>query len=203
MSEVNVGKIQAWIDAGRIDATKQITPKEIIQSGLVGRLRDGIKVLGGGKEALRTPVDVLVSRASASAIAAIEGAGGKVVTRYYTRLAIRRLLKGQSASSSTPLPTGPEHVEAVLAAARKGPFLYRLPDPTSRDDIEYYRDPAHRGYLSHTLKEGESPSLYFKVPGPTKKGPVRGEGNEAEGSRAGQALLDDIYHAYITYLSCQ
>lgn len=44
-------------------------------------------------------------------------------------------------------------------------FKYRLPDATSRKDIEYYRDPAHRGYLSHLVKQGESPSLFFKVPG--------------------------------------
>ena len=107
----------------------------------------------------------MVSRVSASAIAAVEGAGGKVVTRYYTKDGIRRLLKGQSESTAEPLPTGPQHVKAALEKAREGPFRYRLPDPTSRWDIEYYRDPAHRGYLSHQLKEGESPSLYFKVPG--------------------------------------
>lgn len=43
-------------------------------------------------------------------------------------------------------------------------YKYRLPDATSRKDIEYYRDPAHRGYLSYLVKEGESPSLYFKPP---------------------------------------
>jgi large subunit ribosomal protein L15 len=44
-----------------------------------------------------------------------------------------------------------------------------LPDPTSREEIEYYRDPAHRGYMSHTLQPGESPSLYFKVPGSQRR----------------------------------
>ena len=44
-------------------------------------------------------------------------------------------------------------------------FLYRLPDPTKRKDIEYYRDPAHRGYLSHTVPEGHGPSLFFRTPG--------------------------------------
>lgn len=43
-------------------------------------------------------------------------------------------------------------------------YKYRLPDATGRKDIEYYRDPAHRGYLAYTLKEGESPSLFFKPP---------------------------------------
>ena len=43
-------------------------------------------------------------------------------------------------------------------------FQYRLPDPTNRKDIEYYRDPEHRGYLSHLVKENEGPSLYFHHP---------------------------------------
>jgi len=165
MSTVNLDQLQAWISAGRIDGTKQITPKEIISSGLVGKVKDGIKILARGKEQLAQPLDLLVSRASAEAIAAIEQAGGKIVTRNYTRKAIHNLLQGKSVNSSSPLPVGPEHVERILAEARSQPtHMYRLPDPTSREDIEYYRDPAHRGYLSHMLQPGESPSLYFKVP---------------------------------------
>ncbi|EWG49475.1 50S ribosomal protein L15 [Fusarium verticillioides 7600] len=165
MSEVNLDQIQVWIDQGRIDPTKQITPKELIECGIVGTVKDGVKVLSRGADMLKQPIDVMVSRVSAGAIAAIEGAGGKVVTRYYTKLAIKRLLRGQSVNTDKPLPQGLEHVDTVLAAARDAPFRYRLPDPTSREDIEYYRDPAHRGYLSHQLAPGESPSLYFRVPG--------------------------------------
>lgn len=44
-------------------------------------------------------------------------------------------------------------------------YMYRLPDPTSRKDIEYYRDPVHRGYMSHLVPEGHGPSLFFKTPG--------------------------------------
>lgn len=47
-------------------------------------------------------------------------------------------------------------------------YKYRLPDATGRKDIEYYRDPAHRGYLSYMVKKGESPSLFFKVPSKAK-----------------------------------
>ncbi|KAF7534645.1 hypothetical protein G7054_g6045 [Neopestalotiopsis clavispora] len=165
MSEVNLDKLQEWIDQGRIDPTKQITPKELIQSNLVGSIKDGVKILArGGTTVLKQPLDVMVSRASASAIEAIEKAGGKVVTRYYTRQSIRRLVEGKSVNTDLPLPVGAEHVGPVLEQVRQRGFFYRLPDPTSRWDIEYYRDPAHRGYLSHLLKPGESPSLFFRVP---------------------------------------
>ena len=164
MSKVNLDKLQEWIDAGRIDPTKRISINELVESNLIGNPRDGIKVLGRGKEVLRQPIDLLVSRASTSVIEAVEAAGGKVVTRFYTKASIKNLLAGKSENTDKPLPQGAEHVAEVLARSRKSGFLHRLPDPTSRKDMEYYRDPAHRGYLSHTLKAGESPSLYFKVP---------------------------------------
>lgn len=168
MSEVNLDQIQEWINQGRLDPTKQITPKELIESKLIGSVKDGVKILSRGAQSLKQPIDVMVSRASLGAIHAIEAAGGKIVTRYYTKLALQRLLTGESVNTDKPLPVGKEHVEPVLAAARLAPFRYRLPDPTSRHDIEYYRDPAHRGYLSHQLAPGQSPSLYFKVPGERK-----------------------------------
>ncbi|KAF9878060.1 hypothetical protein CkaCkLH20_04636 [Colletotrichum karsti] len=169
MSKVNLDKLQEWIDAGRLDPTKRISIKEIIDSGLIGSIKDGIKLLARGKESLRQPVDIMVSRASGSAIEAVEAAGGKVITRFYTRLSMKRLVSDESENTDKPLPQGKEHVAAILAKHRSGPYRYRLPDPTSRSDIEYYRDPAHRGYLSHLLEKGESPSLYFKVPIPKKR----------------------------------
>ncbi|OTB02237.1 hypothetical protein M426DRAFT_62501, partial [Hypoxylon sp. CI-4A] len=164
LSEVNLDKLQEWIDSGRIDVTKQITPRELIQSNLIGSIKDGIKLLARGADSLKQPIDIVVSRASASAIGAVEKAGGKIMTRYYTKQAITRLVNGKSFHTDKPLPTGPEHVGPVLEEIRKNGFSYRLPDPTARWDIEYYRDPAHRGYMSHTLQPGESPSLFFKVP---------------------------------------
>ncbi|KAI0480885.1 ribosomal protein L18e/L15P [Xylariaceae sp. FL0804] len=190
MSEVNLDKLQEWIDAGRIDPSQQITPKELVQSNLIGTIRDGIKLLARGGDALRQPVDIVVSRASASAIAAVEGAGGTILTRYYTKQAIRRLVEGRSVHTTAPLPVGAEHVEPVLEQTRQRGFLYRLPDPTSRWDFEYYRDPAHRGYLSHTLKPGESPSLFFKVP-PAKitKDMKKQKAKKTDGKKADSRVL--------------
>jgi large subunit ribosomal protein L15 len=70
-------------------------------------------------------------------------------------------------SPETPVEVKNEALSAVMqqVGAR---YKYRLPDATARKDIEYYRDPAHRGYLSYTVKQGESPSLFFKTPGEAK-----------------------------------
>lgn len=164
LSTTNLDQIKEWIDNGRLDPTKPITPKELIEAGVIGSVKDGIKLLGRGAPEFNHPVTITVSRASTAAIEAIERAGGKITTRYYTRLSIKRLLEGKSVHTDEPLPIGAEHVERVLEQARKDGFKYRLPDPTSRWDIEYYRDPAHRGYMSHLLEEGKSPSLFFGVP---------------------------------------
>lgn len=171
LATVNLNRVQEWINKGRLDPTKPITPKELIQTGLA-KAKEGVKILAYSREydgpscPLRQPITVVASRASQAAIHAVEAAGGRIVTRYYTRLAIKRLLRGESVHSELPLPFGAENLPAALAAFRgdHGRRLYRLPDPTSRRDIEYYRDPAHRGYLSSRLAPGESPSLFHRVP---------------------------------------
>ncbi|KAL4917556.1 ribosomal protein L18e/L15P [Aspergillus aurantiobrunneus] len=133
---------------------------------------------------LKQPIHLVVSRASASAIAAVESAGGSVTTRFYTKASIARIMKREthpfvSASWVPESGSAALHAAAGLefpASASTNPaaaetkimtekgFKYRLPDPTRRRDIEYYRDPAHRGYLSHLLKPLEGPSLFFRSP---------------------------------------
>jgi large subunit ribosomal protein L15 len=190
MSTVNLNRIQEWINQGRLDPTKPITVKELAESRCLHGVRDGVKVLARGKQDLKTPINLLVSRASAAAIETVEAAGGSVTTRYYTKQSIRRLLKGESESSFVPLSQSfsKSETESSTGAASTpiaSPFLYRLPDPTSRKDLEYYRDPAHRGYLSHLLEKGQGPSLFFKTPGVgvRKKTKKPGEAQAAEKNR--------------------
>lgn len=168
MSPINLDRIQSWIDQGRLDPTKPITLKELARSRCLHGIKDGVKLLARGKGELKTPINILVSRASAAAIEAIEALGGKVTTRYYTKDSIKRLLKGESENSFTPLslaPVSTSESPILNATASASRFSYRLPDPTSRKDLEYYRDSAHRGYLSHLVEEGHGPSLFFKTPG--------------------------------------
>ncbi|KAI9683934.1 MAG: YmL10 [Trizodia sp. TS-e1964] len=148
MTPINLGTIQRWIDQGRLDPSKLITVKELAQSRCLHGVKDGVKLLAAKADCLRTPINILTSRASAAAIKAVEAVGGSVTTRYYTATSINRILLGKSS------PTG-----------NAGRFEYRLPGPSHRKDIEYYRDEAHRGYLSHLVPEGEGPSLFFKTPG--------------------------------------
>lgn len=73
---VNIGSIQAAIDAGKLDGKKTIDAAALQAAGLVGRLRDGVRLLANGE--LKAKVKVEVSGASAAAVAAVEKAGGSV-----------------------------------------------------------------------------------------------------------------------------
>ena len=179
MASVNLSRIQEWIDQRRIDPSKPITVRELSKSNCIHHYKDGVKVLGDGASDLKQPIHLVVSRASGSAIEAIEAAGGTVTTRFYTRAALRHIVAKEThpfISMAWSVESGPKALleaagleateEGVLEAAvmkEKG-MRYRLPDPSNRRDIEYYRDPAHRGYLSHLLKPSEGPSLFFRAP---------------------------------------
>lgn len=163
LKPLNLFKIQDWVEQGRLDPSKPITIKELRESRCVSNIKDGVKLLAKGSEELKAPLNVVISRASAKAIATIEAAGGSVTTRYYTPFAIRRIAQGKM----DPTNSLQSQISAGEEMAKKT-FYNRLPDPTSRKDIEYYRDPAHRGYLSHLVPEGHGPSLFFKTPGTGK-----------------------------------
>ena len=73
---VNLGLIQKFIDAGKLDAGSAIDGAALVASGLVRRERDGIRVLAKGDFSAK--VDLQVAGASKSAIEAVEKAGGSV-----------------------------------------------------------------------------------------------------------------------------
>ncbi len=71
---VNLGLIQKFIDAGRIDVALPITEEVLVASGVLRRSRDGIRVLAKGE--ITTKVQIEVTGASSGAVAAVEAAGG-------------------------------------------------------------------------------------------------------------------------------
>ena len=73
---VNLGLIQKFIDAKKLDAGNTIDGAALIASGLVRRELDGIRVLAKGD--ITSKIDLNVAGASKSAIEAVEKAGGKV-----------------------------------------------------------------------------------------------------------------------------
>ncbi len=73
---INLGILQKFIDAKKIDAKKEITEEVLVESGLVRRKLDGVRLLAKGE--LTAKVKLSVTGASKAAIAAVEKAGGSV-----------------------------------------------------------------------------------------------------------------------------
>ncbi len=73
---VNLGTLQKAIDDKKLDAGKLIDAAAMVAAGLFKNASDGVRLLGKGE--LTTKIEVKVAGASASAIAAVEKAGGKI-----------------------------------------------------------------------------------------------------------------------------
>lgn len=73
---VNLGQIQAFVDAGKLDAKKDITEDTLVEAGVVRRKLDGVRVLAKGE--IKAKLKLAVTGASQAAIAAVEKAGGSL-----------------------------------------------------------------------------------------------------------------------------
>jgi len=77
---INLGRIQAAIDSGKLSAQGTITGEALAKAGIVSHAKHGVRLLAEGE--LKAKLTLEVAGASASAIAAVEKAGGSVKTTY-------------------------------------------------------------------------------------------------------------------------
>jgi len=75
-SEVNLDRLQAAIDAKKLDAGKTIDAAALVEAGVLRRSLDGVRLLGRGE--LTAKINIEVHGATKSAIEAVEKAGGSV-----------------------------------------------------------------------------------------------------------------------------
>jgi large subunit ribosomal protein L15 len=76
LNEVNLDKVQAAIDSGRLDAAAVVDAGALVKAGVLRRAKGGVRLLGSG--AIKTKVAFSVWGASKSAVAAVQQAGGSV-----------------------------------------------------------------------------------------------------------------------------
>jgi large subunit ribosomal protein L15 len=76
LNEVNIGRIQAAIDAGKLNPTVTIDAEALVNAGLLRRAKEGVRLLGDGE--LKAKVAFSVWGASKAAVAAVEKVGGTV-----------------------------------------------------------------------------------------------------------------------------
>src|SRR5689334_12998799 len=74
---INLGTLQQAVDSGKIEAGSTVDGAALLAAGVLSRVRDGVRLLGHGELTASLTVDV--AGASASARAAVEKAGGKLL----------------------------------------------------------------------------------------------------------------------------
>jgi large subunit ribosomal protein L15 len=75
-NEINVGRLQEAVDAGRLDPKQTVDVAALVAAGLARRTLDGVRLLGEGE--LKVGLKLTVNHATASAKAAVEKAGGSL-----------------------------------------------------------------------------------------------------------------------------
>ena len=73
---IAVGMVQAAIEAGRLDPAAVVTVEALVASGILRRVKDGVRLLNDGE--ITSALKFEVAGASRAAIEAVEKAGGTV-----------------------------------------------------------------------------------------------------------------------------
>ena len=73
---VSLGRLQAAVDAGKLDPKATVDLKALMAAGIVRRTKDGVRVLADGD--LKAKLTIEADGASKAAIEKIEKAGGKI-----------------------------------------------------------------------------------------------------------------------------
>ena len=77
-AEVNLWRLEQAVAAGKLDAKAPVDAAALVAAGVIRRELDGVKLLGKGE--LKAKLNLTVYAASAAAKAAVEKAGGSVIT---------------------------------------------------------------------------------------------------------------------------
>ncbi|MBX3584518.1 MAG: 50S ribosomal protein L15 [Rhizobiaceae bacterium] len=73
---VSVGRIQAAIDAKKLDAKEVVNAESLVKAGVIRRAKDGVRLLADGE--IKTKISFDIAGASKAAVEKVEKAGGSV-----------------------------------------------------------------------------------------------------------------------------
>ena len=75
-TEINLDRLQEAVTAKLVDANAVVTAESLVKTGVIRRVKDGLRLLGRGE--ITAKLNIEVHGASKTAIEAIEKAGGTV-----------------------------------------------------------------------------------------------------------------------------
>ena len=96
--EVNVGRLQEAIEAGRLSAGDPVDGAAMVTAGVIRRERDGVRLLAKGE--LKAKLVIKVAGASKAAIAAVEKAGGSVEVKISKKAAAKAAAAAEAAEKA-------------------------------------------------------------------------------------------------------
>ena len=96
--EVNVGRLQEAIEAGRLSAGDPVDGAALVTAGVIRRERDGVRLLAKGE--LKAKLVIKVAGASKAAIAAVEKAGGSVEVKISKKAAAKAAAAAEAAEKA-------------------------------------------------------------------------------------------------------
>jgi len=121
---VNLGRLQKAIDEKKL-SDGAINADALQQAGLIRNNKDGVRLLGQGE--LSAKIEIEVAGATKSAIAAVEGAGGKVILPAPTKVELEAREKSAKSQAkkdaATPKKAAAEddaEADADAPAAEEG-----------------------------------------------------------------------------------
>ena len=82
--ELTLEKLQKAIDAGKLDTVNEINEATLMDSGVIRRRLDGVRLIGGGE--FKSKINIKISSASNPAIALVEKLGGAIVIEETTKV---------------------------------------------------------------------------------------------------------------------
>jgi len=174
LTQLNLGHLAYHIEKGNLDTTNPITMRHLMEAGVVSKIEYGLKVLGGGSqkfEALKTPVNLEVSDASASVIKMIRQTGGSIHVKYMTPLILRNHIKPYKFSTGkelkVPMPP-PKQVRKLENFKKKGLTVSYPRAPWFTDNEDAHK--KDREDRATRIKEGQHADLLESLPAYRRKG---------------------------------
>ena len=111
---INLDRLQAAVDAGKIDPGKPVDWAALKAAGLVNKRLDGVRLLARGE--LTAPLTIEVEGASKAAVAAVGKAGGKLVLPKSNGDAAQAEASARGKRAKSRKPSGGEQTETPSPA---------------------------------------------------------------------------------------
>ena len=142
LEKLNLGVLAYHVEKGNLDTSAPISMKDLVDAGVLSKINKGVKLLGKGADkfsALKTPIELEVSDASAEAIEAVKSTGGNLKVVYRTKLILKNHMKPHKfhpdKQLKTPMPP-PKKVKKMEALKRKGLDVDYPSAPWYTDNVE-------------------------------------------------------------------